>query len=554
MSSMNDHAASILERKVPTLPSIPSDQKLDGKNYSLWKAMMEAVLESYDLLEMVSDDFPRPVANAADTLEERTQINKAAVAWDKLNARVRSFLFLSCTPQALGHVKHITSAREIWLYFNTMYNRVTPMKLAGMEIQIKNLDLKQSSSVKEHIDRLQLLHQEAGKKFSSEEMAIVLLGQIWLLPRFSVFYTSLLTSGCTTPMTWEELVPLVLAQDDQHQLMKKGSSEALAGQTNSKPKGKGKETPSQSAKAPEKGKKPSSKKEKTCFECGKSRHFRKDCPDKTEAKEDSDKIAVVAQSGAFVHLEVVEEGSSSQELACASGPICEWIVDSGASRHMTPSKDGLQHLRSMQGKIFIGDNSTIPIQDIGSLPLIPDGKGGSHSSEVLYAPHLGYHLLSVSKLCQLGLTVEFDEHSFTVCDKQSRKAICEGFEQNGIYRLKDIKALSAHLLLSVGELWHTRFGHLNYTYLRQAFRKDMVIGLPDVGVQTSPCSSCLKGKQHRDPFPKQVSQRATQSLDLVHMDLCGPMLQTSLGGSSYFMLIVDDFSRLTWIFPLHQKG
>ncbi|MCO5604027.1 hypothetical protein L7F22_058184 [Adiantum nelumboides] len=334
----------------------------------------------------------------ADTLEERTQINKAAAAWDKLNARVRSFLFLSCTPQALGHVKHITSAREIWLYFNTMYNRVTPMKLAGMEIQIGSLDLKQSSSVKEHIDRLQLLRQdlsEAGKKFSSEEMAIVLLGQIWLLPRFSVFYTSLLTLGRTTPMTWEELVPLVLAQDDQHQLMKKGSSEALAGQTNSKSKGKGKETPSQSAKAPEKGKKPSSNKKKTCFECGKLGHFRKDCPDKTEAKEDSDKTAVVARSGAFVHLEVVEEGSSSQELACASGPICKWIVDSGASRHMTPSKDGLQHLRPMQGKIFIGDNSTIPIQGVGSLPLIPDGKGGSHSSEVLYAPHLGYHLLSV---------------------------------------------------------------------------------------------------------------------------------------------------------------
>ena len=38
------------------------------------------------------------------------------------------------------------------------------------------------------------------------------------------------------------------------------------------------------------------------------------------------------------------------------------------------------------------------------------------------------------------------------------------------------------------------------------------------------------------------------------MDLCGPMQQMSLGGSAYFMLLVDDFSRLTWIFPLHQKS
>ena len=47
-----------LERKIPVLPSTPAYQKLDGKNYSLWKAMMEAVLESYNLLEFVQEDLP----------------------------------------------------------------------------------------------------------------------------------------------------------------------------------------------------------------------------------------------------------------------------------------------------------------------------------------------------------------------------------------------------------------------------------------------------------------------------------------------------------------
>ena len=71
---------------------------------------------------------------------------------------------------------------------------------------------------------------------------------------------------------------------------------------------------------------------------------------------------MVARSGAFVHLQVIEDGSSSsQELAYVSSPVREWIVDSGASQHMTPSKDAIQNLRPMQGKIFIGDNSTVPI-------------------------------------------------------------------------------------------------------------------------------------------------------------------------------------------------
>ena len=38
------------------------------------------------------------------------------------------------------------------------------------------------------------------------------------------------------------------------------------------------------------------------------------------------------------------------------------------------------------------------------------------------------------------------------------------------------------------------------------------------------------------------------------MDLCGPMQTLSLGGSLYFMLLVDDFSRLCWVFFLHQKS
>ncbi|KAI5081540.1 hypothetical protein GOP47_0001283 [Adiantum capillus-veneris] len=83
MAGKDDFVSNILERKVPTLPTIPADQKLDGKNYSLWKAMMEAVLESYDLLEMVEGDLERtPVLGDGLTTTEITRITKAAAMWD----------------------------------------------------------------------------------------------------------------------------------------------------------------------------------------------------------------------------------------------------------------------------------------------------------------------------------------------------------------------------------------------------------------------------------------------------------------------------------------
>ena len=43
-------------------------------------------------------------------------------------------------------------------------------------------------------------------------------------------------------------------------------------------------------------------------------------------------------------------------------------------------------------------------------------------------------------------------------------------------------------------------------------------------------------------------------LDLVHMDLCGPIKPSTLGGKSYFLLIVDDFSRYMWISLLSYKA
>ena len=70
-------------------------------------------------------------------------------------------------------------------------------------------------------------------------------------------------------------------------------------------------------------------------------------------------------------------------------------------------------------------------------------------------------------------------------------------------------------------LWHAQFGHLNVDYLQKAAK--MVDGLPTLGGRQDLCSSCVKGKQHREAFPTQSSGRATKVLELVQMDLYGPM-------------------------------
>lgn len=72
-------------------------------------------------------------------------------------------------------------------------------------------------------------------------------------------------------------------------------------------------------------------------------------------------------------------------------------------------------------------------------------------------------------------------------------------------------------------LWHLRFGHLNFEGLNFLHRKGMVKGLPLIEKPCSICKGCILGKQRRETFPAGNSMRAKAPLEIVHLDLCGPM-------------------------------
>ena len=67
------------------------------------------------------------------------------------------------------------------------------------------------------------------------------------------------------------------------------------------------------------------------------------------------------------------------------------------------------------------------------------------------------------------------------------------------------------------------------------------------------CDSCLAGKQRRLPFRKAAKYRAADALELIHDDLCGPIMPATNGGRQYFLLLVDDYSRYMWLQLLMSK-
>ena len=62
-------------------------------------------------------------------------------------------------------------------------------------------------------------------------------------------------------------------------------------------------------------------------------------------------------------------------------------------------------------------------------------------------------------------------------------------------------------------------------------------------VRTNHCEGCAMGEQHRC-----TSYRATEPFELIHSDMCGPMSESSIGGSHYHATFIDDFARYTVVY------
>ncbi|GFW03110.1 retrovirus-related Pol polyprotein from transposon TNT 1-94 [Trichonephila clavipes] len=105
------------------------------------------------------------------------------------------------------------------------------------------------------------------------------------------------------------------------------------------------------------------------------------------------------------------------------------------------------------------------------------------------------------------------------------------------------------------EIWHQRFCHVNNDYLVKTSKNDSVKGLPRlIDNGKIHCIPCKLAKSKRVSFKKTGAVRSKRPLELLHMDLCGPMPTESQGGNKYFLSIIDDYSRKVTVFPIRNKS
>lgn len=305
-----------------------------------------------------------------------------------------------------------------------------------------------------------------------------------------------------------------------------------------------------------------------CFFCKKAGHLKKDCTKYHEWKEKQGKTKAckVSEDQCFM-IQTHGLSRTVQEvctLARNGEKSRKWFLVSGATSYMACVKDFFVSLDlNRKGHVSLADEKVlVEIQGIGTCTIKNFLNNGETKEivikNVLYMPRLSSNLISMKKLARDGykLVLESEECNIFKCGEL--KAVVEPY--GDLYELKTaekvfIAASGGQSSESCMHVWHRRFGHRNIGAIKDLVKKRLAteIAISDCGKDDEVCECCLKGKMTRKPFPKESHSKTQAPLDLVHMDVCGPMQTITPGNKRYVLPIIDDYSRYTKVYLMESK-
>jgi hypothetical protein len=179
---------------------------------------------------------------------------------------------------------------------------------------------------------------------------------------------------------------------------------------------------------------------------------------------------------------------------------------------------------------------------------------------LLLVDGLKHNLLSISQLCDKSYNVIFKSIMCIIVNEIDNQVLFVAFRNENVYTidLDNMTSKESICLAAINEnswLWHRRLGHVNKELLSKLSKLDLVKGLPVTKfVKDKICDACQLGKQTKSSFKKKKVISTSRPLELLHMDLFGPIRTASLSGKLYAFVIVDDYSRYTWVLFLTHKN
>lgn len=258
---------------------------------------------------------------------------------------------------------------------------------------------------------------------------------------------------------------------------------------------------------------------------------------------------------------IAQRGNFPNTALLSVTPSHTWIIDSGATDHMTGESSLFSSYSPCAGnhKIKIADGSLSAIAGKGSVILSPK----LTLKDVLHVPNLSCNLLSITKLTKdINCQANFFHSHCTFKDLSTGKMIGNAKESGGLYYLdngldfKDQQKTSTcfeSIFVSSNNddimLWHLRLGHPSFPYLKHLFPKLFSKKDPSL----FHCETCEFAKHHRSSFSTQPYKQS-KPFAVIHSDVWGPNRINTFSNKKWFITFIDDHTRICWVYLLKEKS
>ena len=513
----------------------PVVERLDVDNYATWSVRMQAFLMVKGLWDAVS-------GSSTDTAAD-----KKALAQIILHVKDHHL------PTLVG----CATSKIAWETLKKIFQATTNARKLLLRRELTQLKMSATEALSIYAARakdLQTQLRSAGDEVRDQEVALQFLAG--LPPAYGMIST-VLTAG-DQELKIDDMLPKLLQVEQLAQPAERPSEAALfakPGNGFGRARGTGKGSCGNSNNSKHGT-------DRTCFYCGKKGHFKRDCLKKK--RDDSSRGGNSSQQQPGQYSAIALMANMAAAPASDEKPT-RWVLDSGASRHITGDQSILLNPRPLDKDITVtfGNGGTGKATACGEVLMHSAGKD-FQLTDVLLIPEATENLISIRHATTRGLDFKFCADRCEI-SQGALPVACAYSVGDSIYYL-DGRSKSASTQHSPAfsaytketpQLWHERFGHLGYENLARL--TNMVNGIHikaekiKAAAQGNLCQSCALGKQHRTPF-KSSSSKAERPLALVHTDVCGPLPLTSMGGNNYFVTLLDDYSKLSAVQPIPRKS
>lgn len=481
---------------------VATAKKFAGDNYRQWRFQTTLALKARGLGDHItSSDAPA----TSDPVE-----------WKKDAAKAMYVITASMELPQISLIETCETATEIFRKLDSIYDQKSENSKLLLHEKFHTIKFTEGDSIAETISRIENIAKQlkdAGETIS--EMAIVtkILGS---LPER---YRMVRQAWLSLEPSKQTVINLTARLLDEELSFKAQEETALATDNGTR-------------------------KSVKCFKCNKKGHYARDCRFNSQRSNGNKHGSNYERNESAFIAQLEANFIEDEEM---------WILDSGASSHMTYRRNYFSNFKPEFSCVRLGDKSELSVQGSGSINIkkFLNGKWfDSTINNVLYVPELKRNLFSEGVVTSKGFSVTKNKDSAFIKNSDGSVAATAIKQPNNLYKLL-FKSISVDGEANVVTLkqWHDRLGHVNIKTLREMVRNEHLPSVSDLSDFF--CEACVIGKQHRVPFKKSSSDAEKNK---VYSDLCGPMPTPSIGGARYFITFLDAASGFITVYILKRKS